>query len=100
MDEVRGRRFRDGKASVSEAMQQLGIKPIEIDIKDRLVESLIASRPIEFLIWFMGGRTYCKDFCVPLVSPSQVQELYQLWHLINRELSKFGNRWVYRRHPW
>ncbi len=36
---------RDGKASVSEAMQQLGIKPIEIDIKDRLVESLIASRP-------------------------------------------------------
>ena len=29
---------RDGKALVSEAMQQLGIKPIEIDIKDRLVD--------------------------------------------------------------
>ena len=36
---------RDGKAAVTEAMQQLGINPIEIDIKDGLVESLIASRP-------------------------------------------------------
>ena len=36
---------RDGRAAVTEAMHQLGINPVEIDIKDGLVDSLIASRP-------------------------------------------------------
>jgi D-alanine-D-alanine ligase len=36
---------RDGRASVTEAMHQLGINPVEIDIKNGLVESLITCRP-------------------------------------------------------
>ena len=81
---------------MTEAMQQLGINPVEIDIKDGLVESLIASRPTRVfnLVHGRPGETVCcKDFCVRLVSPSQVRVLlHQPWHLINRELSKFGSR--------
>ena len=36
---------RDGKETVSAAMRELGITPIEIDIKDGLVEPLMAANP-------------------------------------------------------
>ena len=36
---------RDGKKTVAAAMRELGIKPIELDIKDGLIEPLMAANP-------------------------------------------------------
>lgn len=36
---------RDGKQNVAQAMREIGIEPIEIDIKDGLLEPLMAANP-------------------------------------------------------
>ena len=36
---------RDGKVTVVAAMRELGIKPLELDIKDGLLEPLMAANP-------------------------------------------------------
>ena len=67
---------RDGKVTVVAAMRELGIKPLELDIKDGLLEPLMAANPTRVfnLVHGRPGKTaYYRDCYVRSVSRSQAQ---------------------------